>query len=67
MVYWTCKEEDMQPKSYVILERAIDEGISRGWNQAHKYVDDPDDHAIRNAIAEAIMGEICDSTLFDYR
>jgi hypothetical protein len=60
VVYWVCKEEDMQPKSYVILERAVEEGIERGWNRAHKYVDNPDENAIRQAIGEAVMGNICE-------
>lgn len=50
----------MQPKSYVILQRAIDEGVERGWNCAHKYVDNPTENAIREAITEAVMGNICE-------
>lgn len=50
----------MQPKSYVILQRAIDEGVERGWNRAHKYVDDPTEETIREAIAEAVIGNICE-------
>jgi hypothetical protein len=50
----------MQPKSYVILQRAIDEGVERGWTRAHKYVDKPSENALREAITEAVMGNICE-------
>ena len=54
----------MQPKSYVILQRAIDEGVERGWNRAHKYVDNPTEETIREQIAEAVMGSICEMFSF---
>jgi len=50
----------MQPKVFIILQRAIDEGVDRGWNLAHKYVDNPTENAIRKAITETVIGNICE-------
>jgi len=29
----------MELKKYVIIERAVEEGVGYGWRRAHKYVD----------------------------
>lgn len=50
----------MQPKSFIILRRAIDEGVDKGWNLAHKYVNNPTENAIREAIVEGVIGNICE-------
>jgi hypothetical protein len=31
-----------------------------GWNRAHKYDENPDPEAIRNAIEQAVLNEICE-------
>lgn len=55
----------MQPKSYVILQRAVEEGVEYGWNRAHKYVDQPTENALREAVAEAVMSAICEVFSFN--
>lgn len=55
----------MKAKSYVIIERAIEEGYRRGWNRAYKHTDNPSPEQIEIAIKEAIMGEICEVFAFD--
>jgi hypothetical protein len=43
-----------------VLEVAVEDGVARGWNRAHKHVDSPDESSIRQAIAECVLGEISD-------
>jgi uncharacterized protein (UPF0332 family) len=45
----------MKPKTCVILEMAIGEGITRGWHLAHKHVDDPSPEAIKERLEDAVM------------
>ena len=50
----------MQAKTYVLLERAVEEGVARGWNRAHKHTDKPDEGQLRDGIADAVMAAICE-------
>jgi hypothetical protein len=36
----------MKPKMRVILEMAIEQGVRRGWQRAHKHVENPAEGAI---------------------
>lgn len=54
----------MWVKTYVVLERAIEEGYKRGWMRAHKHVDNPSVEQIEDAVVGAIMGEICEIFTF---
>lgn len=55
----------MRVKTYIVLERAVEEGFQRGWNRAHKHTDTPSVEVIRDAVLTAIMGDICDVFEFD--
>lgn len=55
----------MKPKTRVILEMAIEEGVRRGWQQAHKYVENPAPSAIMEHIDEAVMSQIYEYFSFD--
>ena len=55
----------MRAKTYTILERAIEEGFRRGYQRAFKYVDNPTEDRIEEAVVNAIMGDICDVFTFD--
>jgi hypothetical protein len=44
----------MKVKYHVIIARCIDDGITMGWQRAHKHTDTPDVTAIHEAIASAI-------------
>ncbi len=51
--------------AYAILERAVEEGIERGWNRARKHTDEPDPDTIKTAIEQAVMdaiGEVMETT-----
>jgi hypothetical protein len=55
----------MKPKTCVILEMAIGEGITRGWHLAHKHVDDPSPEAIKDRLEDAVMSAIMDYFTFE--
>ncbi len=50
---------------YRILSEAVDCGILRGFNRAHKHTDTPSPEAIQEAIHSAVMGEIVEIFNFD--
>ncbi len=51
---------NLQVNTYKVLARCVEEGVSYGWNRAHKHVDDPDPAAIQDAIQDAVMNAICE-------
>ena len=55
----------MKPKTCVILEMAIREGITRGWHLAHKHMDDPSPEAIKDRLEDAVMSAIMDYFTFE--
>lgn len=42
-------------KTYILIERAIEEGIEYGYKKAHKHWDDPDEETLKECILTAIM------------
>lgn len=57
--------DNMKPKTLVILELAIQEGVRRGYARAHKHVDKPEEGAIIEHIEEAVMSSMYDYFSFD--
>jgi hypothetical protein len=55
----------MKPKTRVILEMAIEEGVRRGYSRAHKHVENPTEGAIIEHIEEAVMSQIYEYFSFD--
>ena len=55
----------MKVKSYEILDRAIDEGISAGLLRAHKHTQNPTNAHIASEIHEAVMLNISEVFHFD--
>jgi hypothetical protein len=49
------------------LTRAVEDGVAYGWMRAHKYIDQPDEVDVRDAIAQAVISEICEWFDFDPR
>lgn len=45
----------MKPNTYVILERAVEEGALLGYRRAFKHVENPSEEAIVQAIVDAVM------------
>jgi len=55
----------MKPKTRVILELAIEEGVRRGYHLAHKHVENPTEGAIIERIEEAVMSQIYEYFTFE--
>lgn len=49
---------------YPILVDRIEAAIDYGWHRAHKHVDNPNPDAIRDAVHQAVINELCE--LFDF-
>ena len=64
---WDIHEETktMKAKTYVILERAVEEGFRRGYRRAFKHVDSPSEDSIEESVVSAIMGDVCEVFTFD--
>lgn len=50
---------------FSVIDRAVEEGVARGWNRAHKHTETPGEQAIRDAIAQAVLDELCGVLAFD--
>jgi hypothetical protein len=48
----------MKPKTRVILEMAIEEGVRRGYHRAFKHNDSPSEGAILESLEEHVMSSI---------
>jgi len=48
----------MRPRTYRILEMAVESGVEYGYNRAYKHTDDPSDEQIKQSISEAVLLEI---------
>ena len=55
----------MKPKFFPVLEQCIDQGITLGYNRAHKHVDNPSQEIIEHEIYQAVMNEIFEWFDFD--
>ena len=55
----------MKPKTRVILEMAIEQGVRRGWQRAHKHVENPAEGAIIKYIEDCVMSQIYEYFTFD--
>lgn len=59
------KLSHMRPKTFKILERAVEDGVSRGYRRAHKHIDSPNESELLDHIGQAVMSEICEWFAFD--
>lgn len=48
-----------------MLRRAVEDGIDYGWTRAHKHTDTPGEHAVKDAILQGILNEVCEWFAFD--
>jgi hypothetical protein len=55
----------MKVKYAAILDRAIEDGVRRGYRRAHKHVEKPEEEAILGHIQDCVMGEIYEYFSFD--
>ena len=54
----------MKAKEYELLDRCVEEGVSRGLMQAHKHKEHPSHEEIADKVAMCVMSEI--HTWFDF-
>ena len=59
------KSETIRARVYPLMREAVEAGTAYGWQRAHKHVDDPTPEAIKEAIEQAVMNEICERFQFD--
>jgi len=50
-------------RTYPLMERCVDSGVALGYNRAHKH-GVPDEWALKEAIAAAVMVEIAEAFQF---
>lgn len=55
----------MRPKTYQVLELAVEDGVKSGWHRAHKHVNNPSENDIQIAIQESVLGSIYEWFHFD--
>ena len=55
----------MKVNAYVVLCRALEEGIAVGWNRAHKHTASPTEEAIKDSIENEVLNAICEFFKFD--
>ena len=48
----------MKPKSHLVLELCIKQGIDLGWMRAHKHTDTPSEDLIKQEIEEEIWNQV---------
>jgi len=57
----------VQIDTYKIIARAVEEGINYGWNRAHKHVDNPNEHHIKQEIEQAVLNSLSELLIFPER
>ena len=50
----------MKPKLHKVLETAVEQGVSYGYQRAHKHVENPTEGAIIDSIVEQVMNSLDD-------
>jgi hypothetical protein len=51
--------------AYGIVQRAVEEGVSRGYRRAFKHTDAPGEESIRASIEREVMDALCEVLRFD--
>lgn len=55
----------MKPKLLPLLERCIEDGVTRGYNRSYKHTDEPSDVYMQQMIISCVMEEIHEWFDFD--
>lgn len=51
--------------AYRVVERAVEDGVASGWYRAHKYTENPEPEAIKDAIILAVMSSLSEWLWFE--
>ena len=55
----------MRTKDYVVLQRAVEEGVTLGYRRAHKHVEHPEQGALCDSIVHEVLNAVCDVFVFE--
>lgn len=55
----------VRANAYALMSRAVEEGVLRGWNRAHKHNDKPDQFSVCGEVEKAVMDAICEWFVFE--
>lgn len=55
----------MKIDHYKLICELVERGIEMGWQQAHKYNDNPSEQKLKDDIHSQVMTEICEYYRFD--
>lgn len=58
-------KNEIRLNSYSILSDKIADSINYGYKRAFKHTDNPGEEAIKEAIHDAIMTDLCEILIFD--
>ncbi len=53
-------QSTVRVNAYVVIARAVEEGVAAGYRRAHKYTETPTEETIRNDIEDRVMGCLLD-------
>ena len=51
-------QSQLKINTYVVISRAVEEGINRGWYRAHKHTDTPSEPTIKSEIEREILNSL---------
>ena len=49
---------ELKINTYVVISRAVEEGITRGWCRAHKHTDTPSEPTIKSEIEKEVLNSL---------
>jgi hypothetical protein len=56
----------MKAKEYELMVHAVENGVSLGWQHAHKHVRKPKPEDVQARIVEEVLNSICEWFAFEY-
>jgi hypothetical protein len=51
--------------AYEVIDRAVEEGLKRGYYRAHKHADNPSEDSLLNEMKTAVMGSLSEILNYD--
>ena len=51
--------------AYAVISRAVEEGVTYGYNRAHKHTETPTEDQMVEAIQNAVMSALCEVMVFN--
>ena len=55
----------LKPKTYRVLEMAVEAGVTRGYARAFKHNENPSSEEIQNSILTCVMDDVSGWFIFD--